>query len=54
VGPSNKGGNNVAGRRTRNETDRLCSDEVAGRKGWHSKEIKPKEPKLKEGHIAQG
>jgi hypothetical protein len=29
----------------------LCSDKLAGGKGWHSREIKPKESK-REGHIA--
>jgi hypothetical protein len=32
----------------------LSSDKVAGRKGWHSREIKPKEFKGEEGHIALG
>jgi hypothetical protein len=54
VGLSIKGGNNVAGRRTRRETDRLCSDKVAGGKGGHSREIKSKESKREEGHIALG
>jgi hypothetical protein len=30
LGPSIKEGNDVAGRRTRRETDRLCSDNEAG------------------------
>jgi hypothetical protein len=33
LGLSIKGGNDVAGRRTRKETDRLCSDEAGGRDG---------------------
>jgi hypothetical protein len=32
----------------------LCSDKVAGGKGWHSREIKPKESKREEGHISLG
>jgi hypothetical protein len=31
-GPSIKGGNDVAERRTRRKTDRLCSDNEAGRR----------------------
>jgi hypothetical protein len=34
------------------ETDSLCSDNVAGGKGWHGREIKPNEFKREEGHIA--
>jgi hypothetical protein len=32
----------------------LSSDKLAGSKGWHSREIKPKEFKDEEGHIARG
>jgi hypothetical protein len=32
----------------------LCSDKVAGGKGWHSREINPKESRREEGHIALG
>jgi hypothetical protein len=32
----------------------LSSDKVAGGKGWPSREIKPKEFKGEEGHIALG
>jgi hypothetical protein len=32
----------------------LCSDNVAGGRGWHSKEIKLKESKSEEGHITLG
>jgi hypothetical protein len=48
VGPSIKGGGGPE------ENDRLSSDKVAGGKGWHSREIKPKEFKGEEGHIALG
>jgi hypothetical protein len=54
VGLSIKEGNDVEGRRTRRETDRLCSDKVAGGKGWHSREIKLKESKHEESHLALG
>jgi hypothetical protein len=49
------GGNNVAGRKARRETDRLCSDKVAGvggEGGWHSSEIKLKNLKHEAGPIA--
>jgi hypothetical protein len=36
----------VAGRRIRRETG-LHSDKAAGGKGWHSREIKPKNPNMK-------
>jgi hypothetical protein len=32
----------------------LCSDKVVGGKGWHSRELKPKEYKHEGGHIALG
>jgi hypothetical protein len=32
----------------------LSSDKLAGGKGWHNREIKPKEFKGEEGHIALG
>jgi hypothetical protein len=32
----------------------LCSDKVVGGKRWHSRELKPKESKGEEGHIALG
>jgi hypothetical protein len=51
MGLSTKGGNDVAGRRNRREKHKLCSDKVQG-KGWHSREIKPKESKHEEGHVA--
>jgi hypothetical protein len=54
VGLSIKAGNNVAGRRTRRKQTGLSSDKVAGGKGWHSREIKSKELKGEEGHIALG
>jgi hypothetical protein len=51
VGPSIKGGNNVAGRRARRESDRLCSDnEAGGRDGMAEK--KPEESEHGEGHVA--
>jgi hypothetical protein len=43
----------VAERRTKTETG-LCSDKVAGGKGWHSREVKPKESKREEGQVALG
>jgi hypothetical protein len=43
----------VAGRRIKRKQTGLSSDKVAGRKGWHSKEIKSKEFKG-EGHIVLG
>jgi hypothetical protein len=44
----------VAGRRTEEKQTALCSDKVAGGKGWHSREIKSEESKHEEGHIALG
>jgi hypothetical protein len=44
----------VAGRRIRRKKPWTDFDKVEGRKGWHSKEIKPKEFKGEEGHIALG
>jgi hypothetical protein len=44
--------NDVAGRRARRETDSMCSDDEAGRKGWKRREIKLKELKHEEGHTA--
>jgi hypothetical protein len=45
----------VAGRRARKETSTsLCSDNVAGGRGWRSREIKFKESKHEEGHVALG
>jgi hypothetical protein len=38
---------------TRKQTG-LSFDKVAVKKGWHSREIKPKEFKGEEGHIALG
>jgi hypothetical protein len=32
----------------------LCPDNVARERGWHSREIKFKESKCEEGHIALG
>jgi hypothetical protein len=32
----------------------LCSDKVAERKGWHDREIKLKESKREEDHVALG
>jgi hypothetical protein len=54
VGPSIKVGNDVAGRRTRRKQTGLSSEKVAVGKRWHSREIKPKEFKGEEGHIALG
>jgi hypothetical protein len=44
--------NNVAGRKARKETGRLCSDNEAGGKEWKRREIKLKELKHEEGHTA--
>jgi hypothetical protein len=38
----------VAGRRARKET----SNNIAGEKGWHSRETELKESKCEEGHVA--
>jgi hypothetical protein len=38
---------NLAGSRTRRETDK-----VAESKGWYNREIKPKESKSEEGYVA--
>jgi hypothetical protein len=54
VGLSIKGGNDVPGRRTRRKQTGPSSDKAAGGKGEHSREIKPKEFKGEEGHIALG
>jgi hypothetical protein len=51
-GSKQQGGNNVAGRRIRGKQTGLSPAKVAGGKGWHSREVKPKEFKGKEGHIA--
>jgi hypothetical protein len=51
VDPSIKRGNDVTGRRARKEAS-LCSDNVAGGRGWHSREIKLEESKCEEGHLA--
>jgi hypothetical protein len=45
---------NVARRRIRRKQTCLNSGKVAGGKGWHSREIKPKEFKGEGGHIALG
>jgi hypothetical protein len=47
-------GNDVAGRRSEENKLGLSSDKVAGGKGWHSREIIPKEFEGEEGHIALG
>jgi hypothetical protein len=54
VCPSIKEGNNVAARRIRRKQTDLSSDKITGEKGWHSREIKPKEFKGEESHIALG
>jgi hypothetical protein len=54
VGLNTKEGNDVAGRRIRRKQTGLSSYKVTGGKGWHSREIKPKEFKGEEGHIALG
>jgi hypothetical protein len=54
VALSNKVGNNAAGRRAKKKEANLCPDNVAGGRGWHSREIKLKESKCEEGHIALG
>jgi hypothetical protein len=54
VDVSIKEGNNVAGRSIRRKQTGLSPDKVAGGKGWHNREIKPKEFKGEEGHIALG
>jgi hypothetical protein len=54
VGPSIKVGNDVAGRRSEENKLGLSSDKVAGGKGWHSREMIPKEFEGEEGHIALG
>jgi hypothetical protein len=54
VGLSIKGENNVAGRRTKEKQTDLCGDKVAGEKGWHNKEIKPKESKHAERLVVLG
>jgi hypothetical protein len=43
---------NIARRRIRRKQTGLGSDKIAESKGWHSREIKPKEFKGEEGHIA--
>jgi hypothetical protein len=47
-----KGGNTVAGRRAIKKQASLCSDNVAGGRGWHSRKIKLKKSEHEEGHIA--
>jgi hypothetical protein len=56
VGLSIKRGNNVAERRakTRGKQKSLCSDNVTGGRRWHGQEIKLKNLKHEEGHIALG
>jgi hypothetical protein len=40
-------GNNVVGRRARKKITSLCSDNVAGGRRWHSREIKLKNLNMK-------
>jgi hypothetical protein len=57
VGLIIKEGNNTAGRRAKKKKKKqasLCSDNVVGRRGCHSREIKLKKSKHEEGHIALG
>jgi hypothetical protein len=52
---ASKVGNNVAGKRAKKKKQTsLCSGNVAGGRVWHRREIKPKESKYEEGHIALG
>jgi hypothetical protein len=54
-GSEHQRGNNVARRRTKKKKQAgLCSNNVAGGRGWHSREIKLKKSESEEGHIALG
>jgi hypothetical protein len=45
---------NVAGRGPEKKQASLCLDNVAGGRGWHSRETQLKESKCEEGHVALG
>jgi hypothetical protein len=47
-------GHAVAGRRIKRKQTRPSPEKVAGRLGWHSREIKPEKSEHEEGHIALG